>query len=70
MPLTDLEIRNLKGGDWPVKRSSSDQGKGLPKINKPKNRTKGILRLVVRGDRPSSEAWCRRRNGKTKLLKS
>jgi integrase len=40
MPLTDVQIRNLIGGQKPVKPSNEELG--TPRVSKPKNRTKGI----------------------------
>jgi hypothetical protein len=40
MPLTDLQVRNLNGGQKPVK--SSNGKLGPPKVSKPKNTPKGL----------------------------
>jgi hypothetical protein len=39
MPLTDVQIRSLNGGQKPVKPSKEKSGQ--PKVSKPKNTTKG-----------------------------
>ena len=44
MPLTDVQVRNLNGGQKPVK--SSKEKLGPPKVSKPKNTTKGARRHV------------------------
>jgi hypothetical protein len=48
MPLTDVQIRNLNGGQQPVK--PSNEKLGPPKVSKPKNTTKGIGATLAKTD--------------------
>jgi hypothetical protein len=53
MPLTDVQIRSLNGGQKPVKPSKEKSGQ--PKVSKPKNTTKGAgATLAKTDDSPSS----------------
>ena len=48
MPLTDVQVRNLNGGQKPVK--SSNEKSGQPKVSKPKNTTKGAGATLAKTD--------------------
>lgn len=48
MPLTDLQVRNLNGGQKPVKPSNEQSGP--PRVSKPENRTKRIGATLAKTD--------------------
>jgi hypothetical protein len=50
MPLTDVRVRNFRGGEKPLKPSAADQITGLPEMSKPKNRTRGVGATPVKTD--------------------
>jgi len=48
MPLTDVQVRNLNGGQKPVKPSNEESGP--PRVSEPKNRTKRIGATLAKTD--------------------